>query len=203
MKTKLHFGILAVLLAFLVTFTEGSTVPNQQIVIEFSDKTISTQDTENAIDAIQNRLQSIGVTHIQIGKNSKGQLRITYHSEAEVTQIKAELFKAETIKLAYDGSKSSSEDFPEQQPVNDYELNISEIKTNSNQNWDFEGTQVSEINQKTDHSNPNKVEYYGREFNSETSNRIIRVAILENRSIVFAIDNLSYKIPEVRAGPMA
>ena len=201
MKTKLQFGILVVLLAFLGTFLEQTTVPNQQIVIQFSDKAITVEDTENAIEAIQNKLQSIGVTQIKIGQNESGQLRITYHSDVDVEHIQNALFKAEDFKVAYDSTQNESSSFPEDRNVKDYELNISEIKTSSKINWDFGGTQVTEINQKTDHSNPLKVNSSGEQINTKLSNGIIKVAVLVNNSIEIAIDNQSYKIPEVRAGP--
>ena len=201
MKTKLQFGVLAILLAFLGTFLEQPTVPNQQIVIEFSDKTITAEDTENAIESIQNKLQSIGVTQIRIGQNESGQLRITYHSDVDVEHIQHVLFKAEDFKVAYDASDRESHSFPEDRSVKDYELNISEIKTSNHVNWDFEGTQVTEINQKTDHSNPLKVNSSGEQINTKLSNGIIKVAVVVNNSIEIAIDHRSYKIPEVRAGP--
>jgi len=201
MKTKLKFGILALLLAFLGTFIEHTTLPNQQIVIQFSDTSITAEDTENAIEAIQGKLQSIGVTQIQIGQNNKGQLRITYHSDANVAYIQKTLFNVEELKLAYNSSQNHSNNFPEKKGAKNYELNISEIKTGSDIDWSFEGTQVAEINQKTDHSKPLKVNYSSELNNTKQSNNTVNVAAIVNTAIANAIDNISYKIPEVRAGP--
>lgn len=201
MKTKLYFGIIAVLIAFLGTFIEQPTIPNQQIVIQFSDKANTEQDTENAIEAIQKQLQNIGVTQIQIGQNEDGQLRITYHSDADVEYIQNILFNVDDFKVAYEASQNHSNNFPKDKSVKDYQLNISEIKTSSDINWDFEGTQVTEINQKTDHSNNLKVNYSGKQINIKRSNEIINVAVIVNTTVAIAINHLSYKIPEVRAGP--
>lgn len=201
MKTKLHFGLLVVLLAFLATFLEQTTVPNQQIVIQFSNEAHTTQDTENAIEAIQNKLQSIGATQIEIGQNNDGRLRITYHSNAEVTHIQNVLFNAEDFKLDYASTQNQPTNFPEERHTKNYELDVSEIKSSSDINWNFEGTRVTEVNQKTDHSNPIKVNSSAKQFNAKQSNEIIKVAVALNTTVAIVTDHLSYKIPEVRAGP--
>ena len=203
MKTKLHLAILVVILAFLGTFMDQKMVPNQQIVVQFLDKSVSLEDSEEAIESIQYKLQSIGVTHIQIGQNRDGQLRITYHSDSEVSQIQDVLFKADDFDIAYHTSQQHSNNFPKDKEAKDYELNISEIKSDSNFNWDFEGTQVTEVNQKTDHSNQLQVNYSGKPFNTKPVNNIINVAVAANNTVVNAIGRLSYEIPEVRAGPIS
>ncbi|WP_405572726.1 hypothetical protein [Winogradskyella sp. Asnod2-B02-A] len=203
MKIKLHFAIVVVILAFLGAFMDQKTVPNQQIVVQFLDKSVSIEDSEKAIESIQYKLQSIGVTHIQIGQNRDGQLRITYHSDSEVSQIQDVLFKADGFDIAYHTSQQHSNNFPKDKEAKDYELNISEIKSDSNFNWDFEGTQVTEVNQKTDHSNQLQVNYSGKPFNTKPVNNIVNVAVAANNTVVNAIGRLSYKIPEVRAGPIS
>lgn len=201
MKTKLHLGLLVILLAFLGTYLEQVTVPNQQIVIEFSAQTVTEKETENAIDAIQDKLQSIGVTQIQIGHNKAGQLRITYHSDVDVIQIQTVLLNTDNFKIANKDSPKRSSNVPENKSLINYELNISEIKSNSNINWSFEGIQVTEVNQKTDFSNPLKVNNSGTQLNAKQSEGSFKIAVLVNQTTAILIDHLSYKIPEVRAGP--
>ena len=203
MKTKLHLGILVVVLAFLGTFMDQKTVPNQQIVVQFLDKSVSLEDSEEAIESIQFKLQSIGVTHIQIGQNRDGQLRITYHSDSDVSHIQDVLFKGDDFDIAYQASQQQSDNFPKEREANDYELNISEIKSGTDFNWDFEGTQVTEVNQKTDHSNQLQVNYSGKPFSVKPVNSIVNVAVAANNTVVNAINQLSYEIPEVRAGPIS
>lgn len=202
MKTKLHFGLITVLLAFLVTFFEPNTVPNQQIVIQFSNDTITIADTEDTIEAIQNKLQSIGVTQIQIGQSKTGQLRITYFSEEDVADIQKALFNAEDFQVAYNPSGQSSKDFPNVPKVKDYELNVSEIKTSTSNTWDFEGTEVATFNPKSDHSNTLKVHNSGNQVSSELNNHVINTIVEAYKVAAIVSNNSSYKIPEVRAGPM-
>ena len=201
MKIKMQIGVIVILLAFLGTYIEQITIPNQQIVIQFSDTNISSENAENTIETVRQQLQSIGVTHIQIGEHEGGQLKITYYSDAKVERIQNILSKEEGFKFAYGPDHSNSNDFPENRSVKDYELNISEIQNNSNTNWDFEGIQIVELNQKSDRFDNLKVNTTGERINTKQSNSIVKVAMQINNSVATAIDNISYKIPEVRAGP--
>lgn len=181
---------------------EKTTVPNQQIVIQFSNNAISAEESEDAIEAIQIKLQSIGATLIKIGQNDSGQLRITYHSDTDVAHIKNVLFNVENLKVAYNASNESSSEFPKEQNVKGYKLNVSEIKTSPTNTWDFEGTQVTEFNNKTDHSNTLKVHNSGNHIDSELNNHVLNTIVEAYKVIVIVKNNSSYKIPEVRAGPI-
>ncbi|GGW69638.1 hypothetical protein DFQ11_1058 [Winogradskyella epiphytica] len=203
MKTKLHVGILVVLLAFIGTYVERNTLPNQQIVIQFSDSEVSSEDTEKAIKAIQTKLESVGVTHIQIGKKENGQLKIVYHSDTDVEHIQNVLFKTNNFKLAFQSQQDSSNQYPEHHRADDYKLNISEIKTDSGSDWGVEDAQIVEINQKTDRLSFPQSNNFSNTVSIQQTNCIYSIAILVNNTVAIAIDNHSYKIPEVRAGPTA
>ncbi|WP_225036954.1 hypothetical protein [Winogradskyella sp. SM1960] len=202
MKTKLHFGLIILLLAFLGTYLEQNTLPNQQIVIQFSDDDISTKDTENAIEVIQNKLESIGVTHIQIGQKNDGELRIIYHSTTAVEHIQNALFNVEDVNIAYNSTENHTNNFPDHKNHKDYELNITEIKISNNLNWDFERTQVVEVNQKTDRFLYHKTHSSGNQFQHIENNFTIKLAVCFSRTTTIETDNNSYIIPEVRAGPI-
>jgi preprotein translocase subunit SecD len=199
MKIKLQLGIIVMLFVFLGTYLEQTIVPNQQIVIQFSDTNISSEATENTIEAVKEQLQNIGVSHINIGQHEDGKLRITYYSEADVSRIQSILSKEDGFKFAYQTSENNSSDFPDNE--NDYELNISEIQDGSDTNWGFEGIQIVELNQKSDRfSNPND-DLSGGNIDVENYNAAVQVAIQVNGTVDLATDNTSYIIPEVRAGP--
>ncbi|WP_296317223.1 hypothetical protein [Winogradskyella sp. UBA3174] len=203
MKIKLQFGVLVVLLVFLGTCLEQTTVPNQQIVIQFSDANISSEDAENTIEIVKKQLQSIGVTNIQIGQHESGKLKITYYSRADVERIQTILSKEDSFKFAHQSSSSTSKDLPDNRNVKNYELDISEIHNNNNShiNWGFEGIQIVELNQKSDRNDNPKVNTSGYQLNTEHRNTIVNVAIKENSTVAIALAKISYKIPEVRAGP--
>jgi len=181
---------------------EQSTVAaNQQIVIQFSDETISTEATVSTIEAIYAKLQSVGAQQIKVGKSENGQLKITYFSDADVNKIEDALSNSAGFELAYDSKEKTSSGFPSEKTAKDYKLNISEIQSSFNTGWDFEGVEIVELKQKSEHSYNLKVKTSGHKINAKYSNSIILVAIKINTSIAIAIDKLSYNIPEVRAGP--
>lgn len=202
MKTKLHFVILAVLLAFIGTYIEQYTVPNQQIVIQFSDKDISSENTESAIVTIQNKLQNIGASHIQIGDSNQGKLRITYHSDTDIEYIQHALFDIEELSIAYNSSQKKSDDLPDSEFYKDYQIDVSEIKTNSGTDWDFNGIQVTELNQKTDRLSYFKVNNTGFQNKNLLYNFNSEIIVVNNNDLTTVIDIVSYIIPEVRAGPI-
>jgi len=201
MKTKLHFGILIVLLAFFGRCLEQSTNANQQIVIQFSDNDISKKDAQSTIDGIHKKLQSVGAEHIQIGHSENGQLTIIYYSNSDVAHIQDVLSNQEAFQIAY--NSNDSQDYPKEKRTKNYELNISEIQKSNPTNWDFEGIQTVELKQKTDRFNNLKVNTSGQNLDSKYLNRSFQVAINVSSSVVIATDTISYRIPEVRAGPTA
>lgn len=201
MKSKLHFGLLVLLLAFLGTYLEHATVPNQQILIQFSKADVSSLETKNTIDAIKSKLQRSGATHIYIGSNQKGELRITYYSNADVAHIEAILSLDEDFSVAYQQDRKSSKKSSTNDSANLYELNISEIQQESAPNWDFDGIRIAEHNQKVDRSSFSKVNTFAHGVQSNYNANSIRVKHKAAIVITDAIDAISYKIPEVRAGP--
>ncbi|MFK7831932.1 MAG: hypothetical protein AB8B52_01535 [Winogradskyella sp.] len=203
MKSKLHFGLIVVLLTFLVTFLEQSTLPNQQIVVQFTASVNNSEKTENAIEAIQEQLEGIGATQIKIGQQNHGQYTITYYSASNIEDIQNILFNVNDFKIDDETSNNQSDHFPENQSLKDYELNISEIKTSTSVSWDVEGTQVAEINQKTDHSNTLKVNTSASQPSTKKNNATISNAILVKHNVAIVRDYHAYQIPEVRAGPLA
>ncbi|MBV7269960.1 hypothetical protein [Winogradskyella luteola] len=199
MKTKLHFGILIILMAFLGRYLESSVVHNQQIVVQFSDLQITESESQKTIEAIQLKLQTIGVKDIQVGQDQNGQLKITYYSETDIQYIKGVLSDDESIEFAYNANGDHSDEFPEQQSTKDYELNISEI--NNTNTWNFETVEIVDLNHKSDRfSNLNDYNT-NAQINLKSLGNLIKVCVAYNNSIALAIDNQSYKIPEVRAGP--
>lgn len=199
MKIKLQLGIIVMLFVFLGTYVEQTIVPNQQIVIQFSDTNISSEDAENTIEAVKKQLQNIGVCYINIEQHEDGKLRITYYSDTDVNLIQNILSQEDGFKFAYQTNQNNSSDLPENR--NDYELNISEIQNGGDTNWDFDGIQVTELNQKTDRFNNPTDKLSGENRSLGNYNVKAKVAIQVNGTVALAIDNISYIIPEVRAGP--
>jgi preprotein translocase subunit SecD len=200
-KIKLQLAILVALLVFLGTYLEQTTLSNQQIVIQFSDTDISSEDAENTIEIVKKQLQRLGVTNIQIGQHESGKLKITYYSVTAIERIQSILSKEDGFKFDYQSEHNNSNDLPDNRNLKNYELNISEIHNNSNINWDFEGIQITELNQKSDRYDSPKVNTFAEHLNTEYSNSLVNVATKVNNTVALARDKIAYKIPDVRAGP--
>lgn len=202
MKTKLQLGIFIVLFAFLGTYVEHTSVPNQQIVIQFVDGSISTTDEESAINSIREKLQSIGAETIVIGDNEEGLLKITYYSDTAIDIVQNILSQETDYSLTPDVDNENPFKIPTNSDEREYKLNISEIKNSSNNKWDFEGTQVVELNHKSDRFNHLKDNSSAKDNTSITHNILCSNELIKAELTAFDIDSLSYKIPEVRAGPL-
>jgi hypothetical protein len=202
MKTKFQLGVLILLFAFFGTYVEYSSAPNQQIVIQFEDHSISALEEESAINSIREKLQKIGAEDIVIGDNEDGLLKITYYSDTAIELVQ-NILSQETD---YDLSSGSDKDEPFENPFKsdqqDYKLNISEIQQSGSSSWDFEGTQIVEINHKSDRFNHLKVKPFANNFEIRVFQKLElhKLSIEQLNSI--AIDRFLYKIPEVRAGPL-
>lgn len=201
MKIRLHFGLIVVLIAFLGTYLETSTMPNQQIVIEFLDRDIAEDASKSTINSVKKQLERLGAALIKIDKNDVGQLVITYYSETDVEHIQKVLSNANDIKLAYESENKGATNVPQDKKNNAYKLDISEIQNSNPINWNFERTEIVELKLKSDHSHNFKENSSGQHVDENAISSKIRVAQQNNNSVSFTINEQSYKIPEVRAGP--
>jgi hypothetical protein len=201
MRQKLYLGFFVILLAIFAKALDHDTSPNQQIIIQFSDLDANAVDADYTIDGIRNRLSSLGAEKIEIGRDTNGHLKITYYSSIAIKQIKNILSKDQGFSFTNDANGSNPRHSQQDRSVLDYELNISEIQNSGNTNWDFNGIQVVELNQKSDRFSYPKTNNSGQQICLELGNQLIKVAVNTNNSNVLVLDTHSYKIPEVRAGP--
>ena len=201
MKTKLHIGIISILLAFLGAYVERNTVPNQQIVIQFLDENISSKDAETTIQVVTEQLQSIGIENILIGKHKDGLLKIIYFSDSDVSHIQSILTKAKSLKFNYASRHKNSNNLPDNKTLEDFQFNVSKIQNKTYSNWGLNGIQVVEFNHKSDRFNNLKLNNSATITNSKLSNAKTEITFRVNTTTTSTLDNIYYKLPEVRAGP--
>lgn len=202
MKTKLHFGILILLITFIVRFLETPVTPNQQIVVQFSNALVKDNDAERTIAAITAKLHSIGVDKINVGQDQNGHLKITYYSKRDAKEIQTILLDNQNVRLSYGLATTHSKEIPAEKKSETYKLDVSEIKETTNTNdWDFDGVVLVEHNTKTDRFNKLKKQVFSYQFHSEIINLRARLTISFCTKDVFT-NYHSYNIPEVRAGPL-
>ena len=129
---------------------EQSTLPNQEIVVEFNTNSVSEVDAKQAISNITNQLRSIGVDDFQISEIQDGKLRVTYYSAKDIAIIK-NLFEGQIdLQLGETafGSKNSSE-IPSQEFPNTYKVNVVKIQKDSRLDLGLQGLPV-EVKSATD-----------------------------------------------------
>ena len=115
-KVKLHIGFLILILTFLGVASQQQTVANQEIILQFTDVDVSSNEAQNTIAIVKLQLQDIGADNIQVKKEDNGKLKITYYSDANVASVKETLSKEEKLKLDFtyhndnNGQQHSSND---------------------------------------------------------------------------------------------
>ncbi|WP_299889965.1 hypothetical protein [uncultured Lacinutrix sp.] len=206
MLKKWYISALVVILTIIGISQEQAIVPNQEIVLQFSNSHVSSNETQEAIDSVRNQLQDIGIQNVNVKEEQKGRLVIAYYSTKDVASIKEAFFKDNTIGLGldYTGLDKNTKDSeqPSNKNPNHYNLDIYEIQKGGDLGLGFGGKYVFELKQEyVRFYNPN-VFLFATIIDSNEKDSTIKVAYIINRDIALAIDNTSYKIPEVRAGPI-
>lgn len=203
MKAKWYLGILTVVL-ILSGLREQRVSPNQEIALQFSAVDHNTTEIQNTLTDITKRLEDYGVKNIQV-KEDKEQLKITYYSASDVEGVKAILSDIHAIAFNDSPLKQNKEQdhLPSDKDKILYDIDIYEILENGDSSWDFDGKLVLEAQSKADRFFYPNPYVSSLDINQNEINRQIKVAYNINRSTAIAIDHYSYKIPEVRAGPIA
>ncbi|RCT55968.1 hypothetical protein [Winogradskyella sp. KYW1333] len=199
MKIKLHLGVVMVILMFLGTYIEHNLVPNQQIVIQFSNHQITSEEANSAAEALKQQLKDIGAKKLDIGEFNSGQLTITYYSDTDVMRIQKVLTDDDLVLDYSLENQSNDKSIPEKEEL--YKFNVSEIQDSPINNWDFEGTLVTELNHKSDRYYFPKLKYSftKEDIENHSFKECLRLKI---PSIYhFNKSKFAHRIPQVRAGP--
>lgn len=200
MNNKWYISAFIFALAILGISLEQVSVPNQEIVIQFTDVEVSSEETQDAIAIIKNQLQAIDVDNIQIQESGNGTLKITYYSDIEVSQIKEILSKENTVTLEHTPYNNDTTGTPSEKDLA-YEFDVYEIQE-SNDFIDSDGTIIESKSEIIRFFTPNTY-VSSAKVDSKEENAIEKLAYRIHRNIAIAIDDAEYKIPEVRAGPLS
>ncbi|MFD1163924.1 hypothetical protein [Hwangdonia seohaensis] len=204
MNSKWYFSALIVIITLFGAFSQQQTiVPNQEIVLQFTDASITPDESQKTIAIVKQQLQDLGVSNIQIKEEEGGKLKITYHSDADVASIKKTFSKEKNLILdaALNNENEDSSKLPFDENTVSYKLDVYEIQNGHDAPWDLNGTSVVELKPESKRlSNPNLYAFINAFDVNESGEK---VAYKTHYNIAIAIDNTSHKIPEVRAGPLA
>lgn len=196
MKSKWYFGIVITALTFFVVSQQQITVPNQEIVFQFSDNQATVSQTEKAIHAIKAQLQNIGVKNTQVFEQN-GILKISYYSDITIAEVKSILINE---KLIFNNTKGTQNDNPLD---SSYNVDVFEIKPATESGVGFDGKFIVEAKQEY-----TRASQIVLTFSAITESIIqltlpVNVTHKVNTNISISIDKGSFNIPEGRAGPKA
>ncbi len=193
------------ILAFVGAGVEQSTTdPNQEIVVRFYANAVDDSAAQNVISDIAHQLESLGAEDVRISKMPDGKLRILYYSSLDVSVIKKSFHKR-------DGFPSPDEAFPEGKSPLDlptdgsygyYNLDIAKIQEDSNQDNPFQGVMV-EVSLVKDQSLKPKITSKTTVWYFSFQSEPLNPDYSSYPKGADGHDKSSYKIPEVRAGPVS
>ena len=204
MIKKWYISTFIVLFALLgVVNLDTVDLPNQEIVLQFNDLEVTTEDAKNTIAIVKEQLLNIGVSNIQVKEVKKGSLKISYYSDANTSVIKETLSKDFNLAIAFslENKNNESPRLPSDENNLEFNLNVYEIQNSNDANWDLNGAVVLDFKSKNDQIfNSNTFSSFIK-LNLKKDDSNVKVAYSIHNKIAIAIDNSSKSIPEVRAGP--
>mgnify|MGYP000185294890 CR=1 FL=1 len=189
---------------FGVVSQQHIAVPNQEIVLQFQDVDLASNQTVDAVAKVKEQLQALGAKNIQVLSLNTGKLKITYFSDADISSIKQLFRDQETLALQFTSQSQdqNSSELPFEDSKISYDINVYKIQNAQHSGWDFDGAISLEIEVKSDRFlDPNyfSVEHIGYEY----SDNLIHVTYKIRKAIAIQISDPLHTIPEVRAGPIS
>ena len=203
MKQKWYYNLFICILAILGISLVDVATPNQEIVVQFADTEVSIQETQETIAIVKKQLQSVGVDEIQIKESSQGKLTIRYYSTIDIAAIQ-KIFTAkknELVAIHAKHSKSQEKNTPSGQENQYYQVDVTEIQNTDFTDTGFDGDAL-ELETKTIRFFTPDLYAHKQKIVFEGRTQINQIAFKVYTQETLAIDTYSYKIPEVRAGPI-
>jgi hypothetical protein len=202
MQTKWYLRSFVILVVLIGLTLEQIAQPNQQIVVEFAGDSISLSNAQNTIAAVTNKLQAIGAKSIKVKQGANGVLTISYYSTIDTEAVKGML---SSNKEVLEGVASNDSSPKNQAPPFDtssvYKLDVYEIQQQYDIKPDLNGL-VLTFEGKTHRYFIAKV--YGAIGGNQIAqqNKITTVSFIAQGAVSLVLTDFSYKIPQVRAGPI-
>ena len=204
MNFRWYIPVFVLVLAILGISVDQSTMPNQEIVVQFDANSISSEEAQQAISKITEQLKTIGVDNIHVSKLLNGKLKVTYYSAVDVAIIKNLLHKQNNLQL--DNTSFNKNDGSPQIPFNSgrdsYKLDVVIIQKGFGSDLGLQGLPVVTKFVKENYLNPD-ISISIFEIDISFLQDFENVAYKNYRNVSLLIDVTSHKIPEVRAGPFA
>ena len=202
MQTKWYLRSFLILVVLIGLTLEQIAQPNQQIVVEFAGESGSLSSAQNTIAAVTNKLQAIGAKSIKVKQGANGVLTISYYSTIDTEAVKGMLSsKKEVLEGIASNNSSPKNQAPPFETSFNYKLDVYEIHQQYDIKPDLNGL-VLTFEGKTHRYFIAKV--YGAIGGNQIAqqNKITTVSFIAQGAISLVLTDFSYKIPQVRAGPI-
>lgn len=202
MNLRWYIAFLVVVLSVFGSLTtdERSTIPNQEIVLEFDDITVNSQLQQHTVAFVKQQLEDAGSTEIEVKELGNGLLKISYFSHSAVEDIKA-LLKSDNSKSFILANTKKDQRIPFDDQNVDYRLDVYEIQQSYDLS-DVEGQMTFETKWERDRSIHSNHNFINSDHDDLQLAHDILVAYKTIVNATHAIENRSRAIPEVRAGPV-
>ena len=203
MRNKWYINALIFALVIVGINLKQVTVPNQEIALQFADTDVTLNDTQSTITLVKSQLEALDVYNIKIQDFGNGTLKITYYSEIAVSEIKEILLGEQRLTITHTAQDADEEDSkpPSDKDVKSYQLDVYEIQE-THDVADSNGTILESNAESIRFLTPDSSASINKQL-SKSRNKAEKLAYTTYRNIAVAIDDSSYNIPEVRAGPTA
>lgn len=203
MLKKWYISTLVIALALFGIFSQQQVVlPNQEIVVQFTNAEVTPEEIQNTADLIKKQLQDLGIGNIQTRQVEKGEFKITYFSEADVASIKKIFSKEQKVVLDFNKHNQNSKGHPLDEHPIAYNLDIYEIHDGDDDDWNLNGISIVNTDTKTNGFTETNGHTYSQNITYLNDDILIKQALKAYKNIVFKINNIYKSIPEVRAGPI-
>ena len=202
MQTKWYLRSFVILVVLIGLTLEQIAQPNQQIVVEFAGDSVSLSNAQNTIAAVTNKLQDIGAKSIKVQQGANGVLTISYYSTIDTEAVKGMLSSnKEVLEGVASNDSSPKNQAPPFDTSSDYKLDVYEIHQQYDIAPDLNGL-VLTFEGKTHRYFIAKV--YGAIGGNQIAqqNKITTVSFIAQGAVSLVLTDFSYKIPQVRAGPI-
>lgn len=202
MRAKWYLGTLILILAYFGVSQNKVALPNQEIVVQFANGKVSNTISQSTINTIKQQLVAIGVSNVEVKKLKNGQLKIRYYSDTDVISVRQTLLSQKSLSFNSNPKKNNHlpSKLPVENPLDNYNLDVFEIQKGDSDSG-LNGKYVLELKQEyIRFSNPNLQAFAATlVFNENYSE--FKLSHTTSKTIEPSIENRSYNIPEVRAGP--
>lgn len=199
MNVKPHIFIFILILTFLgVASQQQESVVNQELVLNFEDVQITSQEAQSTISTVKDELELLGVDNIQVKSENQGKLIITYYSHVDVVSLKKILSEKQNLKLQY---PQDNQQIPSGDKQIGYDFDIYEINNGYDLDSGFDRCILVEKSQNERYIDPNT--FLTTTIINVRNDNTLKETLHIWKYIEASISNLSYAFPEVRAGPFA